>query len=112
MHDGLSKALATDGLRFVRVLWCDNANIIRAKAVHAAILADNAEFGVGITVAQQALPVMADAVVPETGLGPVGEVRLVPDWDTFTPLPYAPGHARVFGDMVLDGRPWALCATS
>jgi glutamine synthetase len=25
------------------------------------------------------------------------------------PLPYAPGHARVIGDMVRDDRPWALC---
>jgi glutamine synthetase len=52
---------------------------------------------------------MADAPIKESGLGPVGEVRLVPDWSTFTPLPYAPGHARVMGDMVRQGRPWAYC---
>ena len=33
----------------------------------------------------------------------------MPDWSTLTPLPYAPGHARVMGDMVLAGRPSALC---
>jgi glutamine synthetase len=108
MHPGVSRALAA-GTRFVRVVWTDNANVIRAKAIHASVLADNAVHGVGITAAQQALPVMDDAVIPATGLGPVGEIRLVPDWDTLTPLPYAPGHARVMGDMVLDGSASALC---
>jgi glutamine synthetase len=111
MHPGVSQALAA-GTRFVRVVWTDNANVIRAKAVHAGALADFGTHGVGITAAQQALPVMADAVVPDSGLGPVGEIRLVPDWDTLTALPYAPGHARVMGDMVLDGNPWALCPRS
>src|SRR6476469_6235316 len=89
MHAGVSQALAA-GTRFVRVVWTDNANVIRAKAV----------------------PVGADAVVPNSGRGPVGEIRLVPDWDTLTSLPYAPGHARVMGDMVLDGKPWELCPRS
>jgi glutamine synthetase len=52
---------------------------------------------------------VCDAVAPDSGLGPVGEIRLVPDWSTLAVLPYAPGHARVLGDMVLGGRPWALC---
>jgi glutamine synthetase len=72
-------------------------------------LLDYLQHGVGISAAQQAVPVMYDAPAPGSGLGPVGEVRLVPDWDTFTPLPYAPGHARVMGDMVNEGRPWNLC---
>ncbi|NET53629.1 MAG: glutamine synthetase, partial [Merismopedia sp. SIO2A8] len=97
------------GVQFVRILWCDNANIIRGKAVHRVNLSEYLEYGVGISVAQQAVPVMYDVPVPGSGLGPVGEVRLVPDWDTFTPLPYAPNHARVFGDMVKDGIPWNLC---
>ncbi|NET60034.1 MAG: glutamine synthetase [Symploca sp. SIO2E6] len=97
------------GIRLLRILWCDNANVIRTKALHRATLTDYLKHGVGISAAQQAVPVMYDAPVPGSGLGPVGEVRLVPDWDTFTPLPYAPGHARVLGDMVKDGHPWGLC---
>ena len=108
MDPGVSQALAA-GVRFVRVLWTDNANVIRAKAVHASVLPGVAATGVGITVAQQALPVMYDAVAPNSGLGPIGEARLVPDWSTLTPLPYAPGHARVMADITLDGAPWALC---
>ncbi len=108
MEAGVPQFLAS-GTRFVRVVWTDNANVIRAKAIHAGVLADYTTHGVGITAAQQALPVMYDAASPGSGLGPVGEIRLVPDWDTLTPLPYAPGHASVMGDMVLDGAPWPLC---
>ncbi|NEQ28406.1 MAG: glutamine synthetase, partial [Microcoleus sp. SIO2G3] len=39
----------------------------------------------------------------------VGEAWLVPDWSTFYALPYAPGHARVMGDLMVNGQPWALC---
>ena len=43
-------------------------------------------------------------------LGPVGEIRLVPDPRTFALLPYSPREARLLCDMhTLDGRPWALC---
>ncbi len=102
-------SLQEAGIKFVRILWCDNANIIRGKAVHLEMLSDYFEHGVGICVGQQGVPVMYDAVVPESGLGPVGEVRLVPDWSTLTLLPYAPGHARVMGNMMVNGEPWALC---
>jgi glutamine synthetase len=109
MDGELLKSIDEAGVRFVRILWCDNANIIRGKAVHRGTLSEYVERGVGISAAQQAIPVMYDAPVPGSGLGPVGEVRLVPDWTTFMPLPYAPGHARVMGDMVKDGSPWNLC---
>lgn len=97
------------GIQFVRILWCDNANIIRGKAVHRKALSEYLTHGVGISAAQQAIPVMYDAPVAGSGLGPVGEVRLVPDWSTLTPLPYSPTHARVMGDMILNGVPWSLC---
>ena len=109
MNREILQALDDVGIRFVRILWCDNANIIRGKAVHRVTLSDYLNQGVGISAAQQAVPVMYDAPAPGSGLGPVGEVRLVPDWNTFTPIPYAPRHARVMGDMVKDGQPWNLC---
>ncbi len=102
----------TSGIRFVRVVWCDNANVIRGKAVHVNMLPHYVQHGVGITAAQQAIPVMFDAVVSETGLRPVGEIRLVPDWSTWKNLPYAPGHARVIGDMRFVDGPWSHCPRS
>lgn len=104
------KTLERAGIKFVRILWCDNANIIRGKAVHLNLLdREYFNYGVGISAGQQGVPVMYDAVIPETGLSPVGEVRLVPDWSTLKILPYAPGHARVMGNMILKVEPWAMC---
>jgi glutamine synthetase len=100
--------------RFVRVVWCDNGNVIRGKAIYIDALARQLEgrgvCAVGLSAAQQAIPVVADAVAPGSGLGPVGEVWLVPDWSTVQSLPYAPGQARVMGNMVKDGQPWPWCS--
>ena len=111
MEQALKQQLKDSGIKFVRILWCDNANVIRAKAAHVDYLDDYIDNGVGITVAQMALPVMYDSVVPETGLGPVGEVRLMPDWSTLTVLPFAEGHAQVLSDMITSetGQVWEHC---
>jgi glutamine synthetase len=109
MDNILSTFLAEQNITFIRVVWCDNANIIRAKAFHREFLADHLDQGVSLSIAQQAVPVMYDGVSEGSGLGPVGEAWLVPDWSTLTPLPYTPGHARVIGDMIRDGHPWELC---
>ena len=94
----LAKLLKREKVKFIRVVWCDNANVMRAKSVHIeAALKGGLDFGVGISPAQQAVPVTVDAFVADSGLGPVGEIRLVPDWETLTVLPYAAGHARVTG---------------
>ncbi len=106
--------LRNSKVHFVRVVWCDNGNVIRGKAIHIDGLTQQLEGGesvaVGLSAAQQAIPVMADAVAPDSGLGPVGEVWLVPDWGTLQMLPYAPGQARVMGEMVKDGQPWPWCS--
>lgn len=106
------KSLEAAGTRFVRVTWCDNASMIRAKAVHVGRLAGIVEHGIGLTAGNQGIPVMMDVVLPDSGLGPVGEVRLMPDWDTLTALPYAEGDARVVANMVQHGRPWPYCPRS
>ena len=46
-------------------------------------------------------------------MGPVGEVRLVPDLETFRVLPYAPHTGAVLTDhMGLDGTPAPVCQRS
>ena len=112
MNSELFQSLESAGVKFLRVTFCDNANVIRAKAVHLGILAENIDYPMSITPAQQALPVMYDAVVSESGLGPVGEVWSAPDWSTLTILPYAPTHARVITDFVDLGKTWSLCPRS
>lgn len=109
MAEDIHASLRAEGVQFVRILWCDNANVIRAKAAHLGCSGGWIENGVGITAAAQGMPATMDAPVPETGLGPVGEVRLIPDWDTFRLLPWARGHGAVLGDMVVGGQPWPYC---
>ena len=50
------KHLKEQNIKFVRVLFCDNANIIRSKAFHIDVLPEHFHTGVSITVAQQAFP--------------------------------------------------------
>ena len=66
--------------RSVRFLYCDNGNIVRGKAAHASALADFLNSGIGLTVAMQGFT-PTEHLAPTTHLGPVGEIRLVPDLD-------------------------------
>ena len=96
-------------VRLVRFLYTDNGGIIRGKASHIDGLASRMTDGIGLTVAMQAMN-MLDQLQPVEGMGPVGEIRLVPDPATFTVLPYAPHTAAMTVDMqALDGAPWAAC---
>jgi glutamine synthetase len=95
------------GLRLVRFLYCDNDGIIRGKSSGMSGLKDRLESGIGLTVAMQAFT-MLDHLASVDGMGPVGEIRLVPDPTTFTIAPYAPHTGTVLVDMeTLDGKPYA-----
>jgi glutamine synthetase len=99
-------------LRLVRFLWCGNDGTIRAKASGRHGLEDRLQSGIGLTVAMQAMSGL-DELQPVAGMGPVGEVRLVPDLDTFRVLPYAPRTGVVLADHVnLDGQPAPVCQRS
>jgi len=99
-------------LRFVRFLWCGNDGTIRAKASSRHGLEGRLRAGIGLTVAMQAMNSL-DQLQPVEGMGPVGEVRLVPDLETFRVLPYAPASGAVLVDHVaLDGEPAAVCQRS
>ena len=95
------------GLRLVRFLYCDNDGIIRGKSSGMSGLSDRLESGIGLTLAMQAFT-MLDHLASVDGMGPVGEIRLVPDPTTFTIAPYAPHTGTVLVDMqTLDGKPYA-----
>lgn len=100
------------GLRLVRFLWCGNDGTVRAKASGRHGLAGRIEAGIGLTVAMQAMNSL-DQLQPVEGMGPVGEVRLVPDPETFRVLPYAPNAGAVLVNHVgLDGEPAPVCQRS
>lgn len=96
-------------IQLVRFLYCGNDSVIRGKACHTQFLNSYLESGIGLTVAMQSFN-MLDQLVPEGSFGPVGEIRLMPDLETFTVLPYVPKSARLLCDMLtLEREPWAAC---
>jgi glutamine synthetase len=95
------------GLRLVRFLYCDNDGVVRGKATGLSRLGERLETGIGLTVAMQAFT-MLDRLAPVEGMGPVGEIRLVPDPDTFVVAPYAPHVGVLLVDMLTsDRQPYA-----
>jgi glutamine synthetase len=100
------------GLRLVRFLWCGNDGTVRAKASSLRGLENRIRTGIGLTVAMQAMNGL-DQLQPVEGMGPVGEIRLVPDPATFRVLPYAPHLGAMLVDHVeLDGEPAPVCQRS
>lgn len=100
------------GVRLVRFLYTDNGGVIRGKATHVNHLQSRITDGIGLTCAMMAMN-MLDQLAPVEGMGPVGEIRLVPDPATFRILPYAAASASMTVDMLtLDGQPWGACPRS
>jgi glutamine synthetase len=101
-----------NGLRLIRFLWCGNDGTVRAKAAGRHGLEGRLRAGIGLTVAMQAMNSL-DQLQPVRDMGPVGEVRLVPDLETFRILPYAPHTGAVLTHHVrLDGTPAPVCQRS
>ena len=103
------RKVRNDDVRFVRFLYCDPSGIIRGKAVHIDTLMARVHGGIGLTVAMPAMNLL-DQIQAVEGMGPVGEIRLVPDTDSYVRLPYAPHSAAMLADMVtLERKPWGAC---
>jgi glutamine synthetase len=95
-------------IQLVRFLYCDNGGVIRGKATHVDHLAERMESGIGLVMGMMSMTGL-DFLAPKATFGPVGEVRLIPDPDTFVILPYAPRSAQMISDMItLDHTPWEL----
>src|SRR5215212_7549053 len=100
------------GVRLVRFLYCDNGAIIRGKASAPSGLGGRLSDGIGLTVAMMAMNGL-DQLQAVEGMGPVGEIRLVPDLESFAILPYAPHSAAMSCDMLTSDRtPWGACPRS
>src|SRR5689334_13433535 len=89
-------------------MWCGNDGTVRAKSSALRGLEGRMQSGIGLTVAMQAMNAL-DQLQPVEAMGPVGEIRLVPDPSTFRVLPYAPHTAAMIVDhLQLDGTPAAV----
>jgi glutamine synthetase len=94
-------------LNLVRILYCDNDGMVRGKATGRSALAQRLEAGIGLTLAMQAFTIL-DHLASFEGMGPVGEIRLVPDPATFVVAPYLPRTGVALADMeTVEGEPYA-----
>jgi len=99
-------------IRLIRYLYCDLAGVIRGKTVHGSVLAGKMDEGVGLTRAQNAVNLFEDMIAVD-GMEPVGEVRIIPDPNTFTILPWLDRTAGMFSDLrEQDGSEWGGCTRS
>ncbi|MGP3955077.1 glutamine synthetase family protein [Nonomuraea sp. 3N208] len=99
-----------EGIELIRFLYADHGGVIRGKAASRSRLAERLNTGIGHTVAMMAMN-MLDQLQDVEHMGPVGEVRIVPDPATYVPLPHAPGAAAMLSDLRRpDGSPWEACA--
>lgn len=105
----IATRVEAEGIELVRFLYVDHGGVIRGKAASRSRLVERMSTGISHTLAMMAMP-MTDELQPVEGMGPVGEVRLVPDPTTFVALPYAAGAGAMVADLVgLDGEPWQAC---
>jgi len=106
-------SLATkSAVSLVRFLFCDTSNIIRAKSTRLDRLKERMESGIGLVKGSMAMN-MLDAMQIDTGLGATGEIRLIPDPESWVVLPYVERSGALICDMVeLDRKPWSLCPRS
>jgi len=111
-QENMPRPLPVDAL-WIRFVFVDHAGIPKTKAVHRDGFERRARAGVGLAKGVLALD-PSGMLHPESGLGPVGECRLVPDLSTLVPLPFARRQAMVACDMMEpDARtPWEGCPRS
>src|SRR5215472_16161231 len=94
----ISKAQSAH-IQLVRFLYCDHSDVTRAKVIHVTHLANKLHEGLGLTRAQMAMNLLEQLIDIE-GMEPVGEIRIVPDPDTFSRLPWTPGSASLICDQL------------
>jgi glutamine synthetase len=100
------------GVKLIRFEYCDVSGVARSKAVHISQLEKKLVEGVNLTRAQMSINLL-ETMVDIKGMEPVGEIRVVPDVDTFRILPWANSSAAVLCDQLdHDRQDWGACPRS
>jgi glutamine synthetase len=112
MQQGVLNECRASGVELVRFIYCDFSGVQRGKITAIDDLANRLSHGINVTKAQLAVTLL-DTVVGIEGMEPVGELRLLPDPETFSVLPWLPGHASLCADLVeKNGERYAACPRS
>jgi len=97
--DQILKIVKDEEIKIVKFVWMGNDMISRGMATHVDFLEESMNSGIGITRGMQSFNAL-DLLVPSGRYGPESsEFRIVPDLNTFTCVPYAPGSARFIGEL-------------
>lgn len=90
----------------VRLYYVGNDGVPRGRVLPGDNIEDMLENGVNLSSAMQSFNSL-DHLAPEGRFGAAGEIRMLPDPDTFQVLPYADRSAAMICDMYdLDRTPW------
>jgi glutamine synthetase len=107
-QDVLNRA-RTEGVELIRFIYCDFTGVQRGKVTAIDDLANRLSHGINLTTAQMAFTLI-NTIIPIEGMSPVGELRLVPDPETFTILPWMPEHASMNCDLIQkNGERYGAC---
>jgi len=104
------QSLKENNIKYVRFLYVDNDNVIRGYMGNAKSMDKDLDSGFSVS---KAMPFFTafDHLVPDTNFSYFGELRIVPDLDTFRILPYAERTAAVICDFkTVDLKPSNVCA--
>ncbi|MFB6090509.1 MAG: gamma-glutamylputrescine synthetase [Halobellus sp.] len=105
--DEVLQRVDANDVELIRIVFVNNSGVPRGRVVDSEKLPGVLEEGANVTQAMQSFNAL-DRLVSGGRYGPAGEVRVVPDPETFTELPYADRAAIMLADLRnLDGAPWA-----
>jgi len=108
--ESLLDYLAEQGVVVVATTFVDNSGIARVKSVPLARLPQLAAWGVGFSTVFDYFRFDDWVAAPETGEGPVGDLRIVPDLSRLVVLSAQPGWAWAPGERYTqDGSPHEKC---
>ncbi len=97
--DAILKRIKEEKISLIKFQWLGNDLIPRAMVSHAEFLAAHARDGIGIPKALQSFNVLDKLAYEGSWGSEAKELKIVPDLNTFSPLPYAPGSARLISEL-------------
>src|SRR3954465_12531300 len=96
--EDLVRDLADSGVVAGATSFVDNAGISRVKSVPLDRLPALAAWGVGFSTAFDYFRFDDWVAAPPSGLGPIGDQRIIPDLSRVVPLTAQPGYAWAPGE--------------
>lgn len=104
--DSVIETCGSEEVGLVRLLYVGNDGVPRGRVVDADEIESTLTSGINLSSAMQSFNSL-DHLAPDGTYGAAGEVRLIPDPETFHVLPYANRSAVMLCDLyALNQTPW------